>query len=181
MSAVLATKPKADARIGVIGAIATCVAIIGWLATDLVAAVPAGACLTVVAATDLSTRRFSIRTLGIASLLVALALGANAAAEGSLTRLTVVLSGTAAVGGLLGLVWLAIGGLAFGDVLLVAFTISVPLHVSARAAAVTISVALAAAALTVLARAVMQRSTRGRSVALAPALLVGWVCGLVVG
>ena len=71
--------------------------------------------------------------------------------------------------------------MAFGDVLLAAFTVAVPAALSWRAVFVTfVATALIAGGI-VIARVVRLGSSRPHTVPLAPALLGGWLCGLVVG
>jgi leader peptidase (prepilin peptidase)/N-methyltransferase len=161
--------------------VAAGVALAGWLAAGLFAAVPAGAGLVAAAATDLATHRFSVRALGVASALVALALIFDAAASGAWSRLGFAAAGTAVSAVLLIATWVGTRGLAFGDVLLVTFAVAVPLYVSALAAAVALGAASLAAAGLVAMRAAVLGADRPATVPLAPALLVGWLVGLVVG
>jgi hypothetical protein len=181
MNTVAMTLPKAGSRTGVVWITAAAVAIAAWLATGLLAAVPAGAGLVAVAATDLTTHRFSTRTLGIVGVLVALALTVDAAAGGTWSRLVLTTAGSVVTAALLTAAWLGTRGLAFGDVLLVTFTVAVPLYMSALAAAVALGVALLAAAAIVVVRVARLGAVRPATVPLAPALLVGWLVGVVVG
>ena len=181
MSAVAVSLPKAGSRTSGAWATAIAAAALGWLATGLLAAIPAGAGLGVVAVSDLATHRFSIRTLGVASALVAPALIVDAAISGSWHHLAAAGGGTAAVSTLLLLVWLGTAGVAFGDVLLGIFTLVVPLYLSLMSAAATGLVTLVAAAGLVLARGARFGAGRSATFPLAPALLVGWLCGVVVG
>ena len=180
MSAVVTSIPKVDARPAGTLAVAIAAAAVGWLATDLPAAVPAGAGLGVLAASDLAAHRISIRTLSVGSGLVALALAVDAAIGHSWDRLVLAVAGTTVVAAVLGLAWLSTMGISFGDVLLGAFALAVPLYLSLTATAVTVLVALAAAALYVVGRAARSGARRSTTVPLAPALLVGWLCGMVV-
>jgi hypothetical protein len=154
---------------------------LGWAASGLLAAVPAAIGLALAAASDLTTHRFSVRTLGLASVMVAAALIADAAATGSWHHLAVAGGGTVALSALLLLTWLVTAGVAFGDLLLGVFTLVVPLYLSLTAAAITVVVALTAAAGFVIARAAWSGPSRSTMVPLAPALLVGWLCGVVAG
>lgn len=180
MNVAIEPLPKAGTQLAVVTVVAAGVAAAGLIATGLVAAVPAGVGLTFVAASDLSTQRISRRTLAIASHFVALALIVDAAVDSSWTRLPIVLVGTAAIGGLVTLIWLRDLGIAFGDVLLVSYTVVVPLFVSARTAVVVLVAALLAAGLMALARIVRHGWEPHATIALGPALLVGWLYGLVV-
>jgi hypothetical protein len=181
VDAVALSLPRARSRTVGTWVAAFGAAVAGWVAADLVAAVPAGIGLALAAASDLTTHRFSVRTLGLASLMVAAALIADAAATDSWRALGVAGGGTVAVSVLLLLSWLVTAGLAFGDVLLGVFTLVVPLYLSLTAAAITVVVALAVAAGFVIARAARSGSSRSAMVPLAPALLVGWLCGVVAG
>jgi hypothetical protein len=181
MNTVSMTLPKAGLRTGVVRIIAAAVAIAGWLATGSIAAIAAGVGLVAPAATDLGTHRFSTRALGGAAALVALALTVDAAADGTSSRLVLTAVGSAVTATLLTVVWFVTPGLAFGDVLLVTFTVAVPLHMSALAVAVALGVALFAAAAIVVVRVAWRGADRPATVPLAPALLIGWLAGVVVG
>lgn len=170
---------RSNLRVLACVAIAACAATLGWLPTRLLAALPAGACLALLAASDLATHRFSLRALGSGSALVVLALAADSELNHTWERLAVAAIGAALVSMLLVLAWLWASGLAFGDVLLVVFTVVVPLYVSTTAAAVTLVAALIAAAVYVGARAAWLGRARSAVVPLAPALLAGWLCGMV--
>lgn len=180
VSAVVTSNPRVDAPPAGTVAVAVVAATFGWLATDLPAAVPAGAALGVLAVSDLATHRISIRTLGVGSGLVALALTVDAASRRSWEHLALAIGGTAATAALLAIAWLSTTGISFGDVLLGAFALGVPLYVSLTATAITVLAALAVAGLYVLARAARSGARRSPTVPLAPALLVGWLCGVVV-
>ena len=153
---------------------------IGWAATGVIAAAPAGAGLTMCAAADLASHRFSLRVLGFSAGLVVLALATDATLGHSWDRLGLAAAGMAGVGVLLLALWLSTSNWALGDVLLVAFTVFVPLYLSIVAAALAVLVALVAAAGYVLTRAALLGPARSTTVPLGPALLVGWVCGLVI-
>lgn len=176
------TMPKAGVQTGVgVWVIAATVAIAGLLATGLLAAVPAGAGLVVAAASDLTTHRFSTHRLGITGGLAAAVLLIDTAVDGTWARLAFAMAATAGVAALLTVTWLVTRGLAFGDVLLVAFTLAIPLYMSVLAAAVTSGVAVLAAAAVVAVRVVRLGPDRPSTIALAPALLVGWLAGVIVG
>lgn len=180
VSAAVTSIPKMDARPAGTLAVAIAAAAVGCLATDLLAAVPAGAGLGILAMSDLAAHRISIRTVGVASGLVAFGLTVEAATGHSWDRLALAFGGTAGVAALLVVAWLSTTGISFGDVLLGAFALAVPLYLSLTATAVTVLVALAAAALYVVGRAARSGARRSTTVPLAPALLVGWLCGMVV-
>jgi len=178
VSAVVTSNPKVHAPPA--GTVAVAAATVGWLATDLPAAVPAGAALGVLAVSDLATHRVSIRTLAVGSGLVALALTVDAAVGNSWERLALAIGGTATTAALLAIAWLSTSGISFGDVLLGAFALAVPLYLSITATAMTVLVALVTSALYVVARAALLGARRSSTIPLVPALLVGWLCGVLV-
>ncbi len=113
-------------------------------------------------------------------MLVALALTAEADRSAEWGRLAVAAVATAAVAVVLLVIWISTVGIALGDILLLAFALAVPLYLSFRAAAITVVVALVAAAAFVAVRFVRRGPARPTTVALAPALLAGWLVALVV-
>lgn len=153
---------------------------IGVALTGVVAAAPAGAGLAVCAVSDLASHRFSLRVLAVSAGAIAVALVADATLGHSWDRLGVAAAGAAAVFVVLLALWRSTSGFAFGDVLLVAFTVCLPLYLSIAAAAVVVLVALVVAAGYVIARAVAVGPARSKTVPLGPALLAGWVCGVMV-
>lgn len=167
---------------GVTGLIGGCVAAVGLSQTGLIAAVPAATGLTALAASDFAARRFSLTLLRAASALVVAGLLFDAARGPAWGRLVIA----AAVTGLMGVamiaLWMVARGVAFGDVLLVTFSVAVPAWLSPRAAGLTLLVALVVAAAVVLVRP--RRESEGLAtgtMALGPALLAGWVVAMVVG
>lgn len=167
---------------GLTGCVGACTAALGFWQTGLIAAVPAATGLTALAASDLTTHRFSLKTLRLATALVVTGLVIDAMRASAWDRLVP----TVAVAGLVALavlaLWLSTPGIALGDVLLLTFAVLVPAWLSPSAAGVTILVTLVLGG----AVAVIQRHGRplGRSpatVALGPALLAGWAAGVTVG
>ncbi|MGQ0434998.1 MAG: hypothetical protein ACT452_21630 [Microthrixaceae bacterium] len=157
-------------------------AALGFWQTGLIATVPAATGLTVLAASDLATRRFSLRSLQVVSALVVSGLLLDTARDSSWDRLAMATAVSGIVAVTVLALWIRTRGVAFGDVLLVTFSIAVPAWLSPRAAVLTVLVALVVAAAVVLVR------PRGKSeglatgtVALGPALLAGWVVAMVVG
>lgn len=168
--------------VGLTGCVGGCVAALGFWQTGLIAAVPAALGLTALAASDLTTHRFSLKTLRLAAALVVAGFVVDAIRASTWDRLVA----TVAVAGLVALavlvLWLSTAGIALGDVLLLTLAVLVPAWLSPWAAGVTILVTLVVGG----AIAVIQRHGRpaGRSaatVALGPALLVGWAVGVMVG
>lgn len=164
-----------------LGAVASGAAGAGWLTTGLLAALPAGAGLALMAVSDSATHRFSTRTFGIASLLVATALTYDAIARGAWSQLALTLATTAGALAVLSCLWSASSGAAFGDVLLTTFGLVVPSFVSIRSAAVAMLATPIAAALVVLVRVSRDGASRTRTVPFAPALMAGWLVGVTVG
>jgi len=167
---------------GLAGCVGGCVAALGFWHSGLIAAVPAATGLTALAASDLTTHGFSLKTLRLATALVATGLVVDTMRSSAWDRLVA----TVAVAGLVALavlaLWLSTVGIALGDVLLLTFAVLVPAWLSPWAAGVTILVTLVVGG----AVAVIQRHGRpvGRSpatVALGPALLAGWAVGVMVG
>lgn len=164
---------------GLTGCIGGSVAALGYLHTGLIAAVPAATGLTALAASDITTRRFSLRTLGVASVLVSVGLLLDSGRASDWDRLLVAFVVTALAATALTAAWLGTKGIAFGDVLLTAFAVAVPAWVSPRAAGVTVLVGLLAAFVMVVVRR-MRRDDHSGGVAFGPALLAGWVVAMVV-
>ena len=162
--------------------LATCVAAVGLLATGSLAALPAGAGLTCLAMSDLARRRFSMRVLGLASILVVAGIlaelaGGETAGRLAQTFLTVTMVASVSVAA-----WLATRGIAFGDVLVLGFAALMPAWISPGAVVWMLIVTFVAAGGAVVMHRLGCRDRRDpETVALGPALLVGWVAGLVIG
>lgn len=167
---------------GLTGCVGGCLAALGFWQTGLIATVPAATGLTVLAASDLRTHRFSLKTLRLATAFVAAGLVVDSMRSSDWGRLlaTGVVAGVVAVAVLA--LWVNTPGIAFGDVLLLTFAVLVPAWLSPWAAAATVLVALVVGG---AAATIKRRGRRaGRSpvtVALGPALLAGWVAAMVVG
>ncbi|MFZ6003072.1 MAG: hypothetical protein ACOYXM_03995 [Actinomycetota bacterium] len=166
---------------GITGCVGGCVAALGVWQTGLIAVVPAATGLAALAVSDVTSRRFSLRTLRVASVLVAVGLLVDSSRAAAWDRLAVAAAVTVLVATALAGAWLGTRGIAFGDVLLTSFAVAVPAWLSPRAAAVTVFVAVVAAALLVLVRRVGGGDGTGSTVAIGPALLAGWVVAMVVG
>jgi hypothetical protein len=148
----------------------------------MTAAVPAGLGLTAAARSDLATHQFSLRELRLLASIVALCMVLDTARSREWQRLGLTL----AVGGLtvlaVLLLWLTTSVVAFGDVVLVAFALPVTASVSPRAVGTMLFVALVAAGGTGAVQRVRRTRTSTKdAVALGPALLAGWVVGVMVG
>lgn len=165
---------------GLTGCLGGSMAALGYAHTGMLAAVPAATGLAVLAASDLRTRRFSLNTLRVCSVLVAVGLVLDSSRASAWDRLVVAAVVTAIVGAALGGAWLGTRGIAFGDVLLTTFAVAVPAWLSPQAAGITILVGLLAALVMVLARRLgADRDPTG--IALGPALVAGWAVAMVVG
>lgn len=166
---------------GLTGCVGGCAAALGFWQTGLVATVPAATGLTVLAASDFTTHRFSLKTLRLATAFVVAALVIDSTRVSDWDRLiaTAVVAGFVAAAVLA--LWLTTTGIAFGDVLLLTFAVLVPAWLSPWAAVATILTALVIGG----AAATVQRHGRPArpqvTVALGPALLAGWVAAMVVG
>lgn len=163
------------------GCLGGCVAAVGLWQTGLIAAVPAATGLTALAISDLAAKRFSLTLLRAASALVIVGLLLDAARASAWNRLAIAVAITGLTGVAMLASWLVARGVAFGDVLLVTFAVAVPAWLSPRAASVTVLVALVVAAAVVLVRPREQSEGATGTIALGPALLVGWVVAMVVG
>lgn len=168
-------------KAGLTGCVGGSLAALGYLHTGMVAAVPAATGLAALAASDLSSHRFSLRTLRVASVLVAVGLLVDSSRAAAWDRLAVAAAVTALVAAAVAGAWLGNRGIAFGDVLLTSFAVAVPAWLSPRAAAVTVFVGVVAAALLVLVRRAQADQRTSSTVAFGPALLAGWVVAMVVG
>lgn len=167
---------------GVTGCVGGCVAVVGLWQTGLLAAVPAATGLTALAASDLAARRFSLAILRAASALVIVGLLLDAARGSEWSRLAIAAIVTGLTGVAMLALWMVARGVAFGDVLLVTFSVAVPAWLSPRAAGITVLVALVVAAAVVLVRPRQQSEGLATgTIALGPGLLAGWVVAVVVG
>lgn len=165
---------------GLTGCLGGGVAALGYVHTGMLATLPAATGLAVLAASDSRTRRFSLKTLRVSSVLVAVGLVLDSSRASAWDRLVVAAVVTAILGAAFAGAWLGTRGIAFGDVLLTTFAVAVPAWLSPLAAGVTILVGLLAASAMVVARRLgAERDPTG--VALGPALLVGWAVAMVVG
>ena len=168
-------------KAGLTGCVGGSLAALGYLHTGMVAAVPAATGLAALAASDFASRRFSLRTLRVASVLVAVGLLVDSSRAAAWDRLAVAAAVTALVAAALVGAWLGTRGIAFGDVLLTSFAVAVPAWLSPRAAVVTVLVGVVAAASIIVVRRVRSDGETGSTVAFGPALLAGWVVAMVVG
>ena len=164
------------------GCVGGCLAAVGLWQTGLIAAVPAATGLTALAASALGTRRFSLAILRVASALVVAGLLLDAALGSAWGRLAIAAAMTGLTGVAMLALWMVARGVAFGDILLVTFSVSVPALLSPRAAGLAVLVALVVAAAVVLIRPRGQHEGLATgTVALGPALLAGWIVAMVVG
>lgn len=167
-------------RAGLTGWLGGSTAALGYAHTGLIAAVPAAVGLATLAASDVATRRFSLRALRVSSVLVGAGLILDSERTEAWDRLVIAsvvtcLIGLAVLGG-----WLGTRGIAFGDVLLTTFAVAVPAWLSPSAAVMTVLAALVVALGMVLVRRARDTGD-AQGVPLGPALLAGWVFAMVVG
>lgn len=180
MNTLAGTHPLKAA--GLTGCLGGCVAALGFWQTGLIATVPAATGLTALAASDLATHRFSLKTLRLATALVVAGLVIDATHASAWDRLVATVAVTGLLAFALLALWFITPGIALGDVLMLTFAVLVPAWLSPWAAGTTILVAVVTGG----AVAVVQRHGRpvGRppaTVAFGPALLAGWVVAVVIG
>lgn len=180
MRSLVGTRPLK--AVGLTRGVGLCAAVLAYWETGLIASVPAAVGLTVLATSDLTTHRFSLKTLGRAAALVVAGLVVDTARSSAWNRLVATVVVACIVGLSLLALWLSTGGVAFGDVLLLTFTVLVPAWLSPRAAGATVLVTL------IVGGAVAMFQRHGRpadpphaTVALGPPLLAGWAVGVMVG
>jgi hypothetical protein len=135
------------------------------------------------AASDLTTHRFSLRTLRLATALVAVGFVVDAVRGAAWGRLAqaVLIAGVVALG--VSVLWVVTVGISFGDVLLLTLTVLIPAWLSPRAVVITILAALVVGGTVAVAQRVgrSRKPSSSAGVALGPALLAGWTIGVVVG
>ena len=148
--------------------------------TGLLSAAPASIGLTMLAASDMATRRVprTIVAQTSAWMLAAALLDAVRLSEPKRFLTAIVLA--TFVGLVAGLVWLISSGIGFGDVKLLALAAFVPAWLRGSAIATVVAVAFLAAAVHVL----IERSRHDRiaaqaTIAFGPPLLVGWLVGVL--
>ena len=159
-----------------------CIAVVGLWQTGMIAALPGAIGLTALAVSDAATRRFSVRTFRVAGALVVVGLLLDTARASAWDRLAVGIALVSAVTLTWLVLWLATVGVAFGDVLLATFAVLIPAWLSPRAVGSTIFVALVVGgAVAAIQRHHRRSSADAGTIALGPALLMGWVAGVVIG
>jgi leader peptidase (prepilin peptidase) / N-methyltransferase len=148
--------------------------------TGLLSAAPASIGLTMLAASDMATRRVprTIVAQTTACMLVAALVDALRLSE--MSRFLTALGLATLVGLVAGSVWLVSSGIAFGDVKLLALASFVPGWLRGSAVVAVVAVSFLAAALYVL----IERLRHGRiaakaTIAFGPPLLVGWLVGVL--
>lgn len=148
--------------------------------TGILSAAPAAIGLTMLAASDMATRRVprAIVAQTTAWMLVAALVDAVRLSEPK--RFLMALGVATLVGLVAALVWLVSSGIAFGDVKLLALAAFVPAWIRGSAVVTVVAVAFVAAAFYVL----IERLQHGRipakaTIAFGPPLLVGWLVGVL--
>jgi prepilin signal peptidase PulO-like enzyme (type II secretory pathway) len=148
--------------------------------SGLSAAVPTALGLTVLAATDLATRRLPARlVLGTAMTTLALAtLDASHSHAWRHLLHGVVIAGATTT--LAVVVWAVTSGIAFGDVKLLGLASFVPAMVAPHLVLTMLFVALVASLFVVLATRIRRtHAVKAASIAFAPPLLVGWFVAMM--
>jgi hypothetical protein len=177
MTAAAPTQTVRLSKSGIVGL--TVGAVCVWR-TGLLSAFPSAIGLTVLAASDYSTRRiprdvFAATATATAGLAV---LEAAVSADGE--RLLVASLLTAIVALVAGSIWAATSGIAFGDVKLLTLAAFVPALLRGSAVLTMMLVALVAAVgMVVVERVRVGTSTMKSSIAFGPPLLVGWLVGVL--
>jgi hypothetical protein len=174
------TAPTQTIRLTGAGIVGLAVGAVCVWHTGLLASFPSAIGLTVLAASDLRTRRVSrdmfaataAATVGFATV--------DAALQGSGGRLVAALLITAAVALVAGTLWAATSGIAFGDVKLLALASFVPAWLRGSAVLAMVLVALiAAVGMVVVERVRVGGLTMKSSIAFGPPLLFGWLVGVL--
>jgi hypothetical protein len=151
------------------------------LQTGLVAAFPSAVGLTMLAVSDYRTRHVprEVVARSAVAIMVLGVLDAAVRADGQgLARATVT---TAIVTLVAGLVWAVTSGIAFGDVKLLALASFVPAWIRGSAVLTMVLVALmTAVGMVVVERVRVGGLTMKSSIAFGPALLVGWLVGVLM-
>ena len=148
--------------------------------TGLLSAAPAAIGLTMLAASDMATRRVP-RTI-VAQTTAWMLVGAlvDAVRLSEMNRFLTALGVATLVGFVAGLAWLVSSGIAFGDVKLLALAAFVPAWLRASAVVTVVAVAFLAAVLYVLVERLQHgRITAKATIAFGPPLLVGWLVGVL--
>ena len=148
--------------------------------TGLLSAAPAAIGLTMLAASDMATRRVP-RTI-VAQTTAWMLVGAlvDAVRLSEPKRFLTALGVATLVGFVAGLAWLVSSGIAFGDVKLLALAAFVPAWLRASAVVTVVAVAFLAAVLYVLVERLQHgRITAKATIAFGPPLLVGWLVGVL--
>lgn len=173
--------PTQSVRLGWAGAIGLCVGVVLTIRTGLLSALPSAIGLTVLAASDLETRRIP-REIVAATALSAAGLGVvDAGRLGSVEPFLRATAFSALVGLVAALFWFASSGIAFGDVKLLTLAAFVPAWLRGSAVITMVFVALMAAAVLVVVERIRLGSLALKStIPFGPPLLIGWLVGVWV-
>jgi hypothetical protein len=177
MSATAPTQTLRLTRAGITGLAVGAVCV--WR-TGLLSAFPSAVGLTMLAASDYSTRRVP-RKMFAATAAATAGFGVlDAAVSADGERLLVALLVTAIVALVAFAVWAATSGIAFGDVKLLTLAAFVPASLRGSAVLTMMLVALfAAVGIVVVERVRAGTLTMKSSIAFGPPLLVGWLVGVL--
>jgi hypothetical protein len=177
MTATAPTQTVRFTRAGIVGLAVGAVCV--WR-TGLLAAFPSAIGLTVLAASDYSTRRIP-RDVFAATAVATVALGLlDSAVRTDGRRLLAASLVTAIVTLVAGAIWAATSGIAFGDVKLLTLAAFVPAWLRGSAVLTMMLVALiAAVGMVVVERVRVGTLTFKSTIAFGPPLLVGWLVGVL--
>jgi hypothetical protein len=175
-----AAAPTQTVRFTKVGIVGLAVGAVGVWRTGLLSAFPSALGLTMLAASDYSTRRVP-RDVFAAIAAATLALGVlDSAVRTNDNRLLAASLITAIVALVAGAIWAATSGIAFGDVKLLTLAAFVPAWIRGSAVLTMVLVALiAAVGMVVIERARVGGLTMKSSIAFGPPLLVGWLVGVL--
>lgn len=148
--------------------------------TGLLSAAPASIGLTVLAASDMATRRVPRTIVAYTTACMLVAALVDAVRLSEMNRFLTALGLATLVGLVAGSVWLVSSGIAFGDVKLLTLAAFVPAWLRASAVVTVVAVAFLAAALYVLIERMQHGEiTAKATIAFGPPLLVGWLVGVL--
>jgi prepilin signal peptidase PulO-like enzyme (type II secretory pathway) len=163
-----------------VGAVATGLAALTARHVGVSAAIPAGFGLTILAATDLATRRLPSRLVFGTAVATGLFAARDASRSHSWTDFVIALAAAGATTIVAAVIWAVTSGIAFGDVKLLGVASFVPATVAPRLVLTMLFVALVASLFVVLAiRMRRTEAVKAASIAFAPPLLVGWFVAMM--
>ena len=178
--AVITSTATQTVRAGRDGFVGGCVGVLLVWRTGLLSAAPAAMGLTMLAASDMATRRVPKTIVAHTTACMLAAALADAIRLSEMDRFLAALGLATLVGFVAGLAWLVSSGIAFGDVKLLALAAFVPAWLRGSAVVTVVAVAFLAAAVNVLVERLRHgHITAQATIAFGPPLLVGWLVGVL--